>query len=182
MDAWIWIVLVLVVIAVIAYVVWRRMRTEQLRSRFGDEYERTVTETGKRSDAESELLTREKRRKELTIVPLSQESRERHAQSWRDTQTRFVDAPAEAVTDADRLVQEVMQERGYPVEDFEQRSSDISVDHPGVVQDYRAAHAISLANDHGQASTEDLRQAMVHYRSLFEVLLEDGIERTEQSG
>src|SRR5204862_8220126 len=99
-------------------------------------------------------------------------ARERYRAEWQAAQPRFVDEPAGAVTQADRLVIQVMSDRGYPMEDFEQRSADISVDHPHVVDDYRAAHAISMANEHGRASTEDLRQAMVHYRRLFEDLLE----------
>jgi hypothetical protein len=107
----------------------------------------------------------------LDLKELDPATRERHMQSWSQTQARFVDAPAEAVRDADRLVGQVMTDRGYPMDNFEQRSADISVDHPDVVENYRAAHAISLASDHEQATTEDLRQAMVHYRSLFETLL-----------
>ena len=172
MDAWVWILIaVLVVVAVVAFFMARR-RSEQLRDRFGPEYDRTVREADSRRRAESELADRAKRREALDIRPLSEESRERYANSWRETQEQFVDAPSESIMRADRLVQELMRERGYPVEDFEQRTSDISVDHPHVVEDYRAAHAISLANDHGKASTEDLRQAMVHYRNLFEELLE----------
>ena len=176
METWVWIVVIVavVVIAVIAFLAVQRQRrkSEQLRERFGPEYDRTVSETGKRRSAESELSEREQRRDELDIRPLSDEARERYAGSWRETQERFVDAPSEAVRDADRLVQQVMRERGYPVDNFEQRSADVSVDHPDVVQDYRAAHGISMANEHGEASTEDLREAMIHYRSLFERLLE----------
>jgi hypothetical protein len=175
MDAWVWVVIVaVVVVALIAYFMAQRRRSESLKERFGPEYERTVSSAGKRRAGESELAEREERREALDIRPLSSEARERYLVSWRETQERFVDTPSEAVGQADRLVQQVMQERGYPVENFEQRSSDISVDHPEVVQDYRAAHGISLANDHGEASTEDLRQAMVHYRSLFEELVERG--------
>ncbi|CAN5625321.1 hypothetical protein BH24ACT26_BH24ACT26_21080 [soil metagenome] len=175
MDAWVWIViLAIVIIAVVLLLGAQRKKSQGLKQRFGPEYDRTVSSAGKRRAAESELSDREKRQESLDLQPLSSESRERYERSWGDTQARFVDAPAEAVTEADRLVQQVMQERGYPVDNFEQRSSDISVAHPELVQDYRAAHGISLANDHGEASTEDLRQAMVHYRSLFEQLLEGG--------
>jgi hypothetical protein len=176
-DAWVWILIVVVaalVVAAVAYKLGRRQRSEGLRERFGPEYERTVAERGQRSAAESELSQRERRREQLDITPLSSEARERYATSWRETQTRFVDEPSEAVQQADELVRRVMGERGYPVESFDQQESDISVDHPGVVRDYRAAHGISLANNHGQASTEDLRQAMVHYRSLFDDLLGSG--------
>ena len=109
---------------------------------------------------------------QLDIRPLDPASRERHITAWTDTQARFVDDPRQALSEADRLVQTVMSERGYPVEDFEQRAADISVDHPELVQNYRAAHAISLANERGDATTESMRQGMVHYRSLFEELLE----------
>jgi hypothetical protein len=115
----------------------------------------------------------------LHIRPLDLEARDEFARQWRDAQARFVDEPAQAVAIADRLVAEVMRERGYPVEDFEQREADISVDHPRVVQNYRAGHALSMAAQQGRAGTEDLRQAMVHYRSLFEDLLEGGIEEPE---
>jgi hypothetical protein len=175
MDAWVWIlIVVLLVIAALAFVVARKKRSDRLRERFGPEYDRAVSETGGERAAQSELRQREKRRERLHIVPLDSEARERYATSWREVQARFVDVPSEATSEADRLVQRVMKERGYPVDSFDQREADISVDHPGVVEDYRAAHAISLANDHGEASTEDLRQAMVHYRSLFEELLETG--------
>jgi hypothetical protein len=184
MDAWVWIVLVVVVVVVAAllYARSRKQRTDRLRGRFGPEYERAVSESGKRSAAESELLEREKRREQLHISPLEPEARERYTASWQEVQASFVDAPSRAISEADRLVAEVMRERGYPLETFDQREADISVDHPEVVQDYRAAHAISLANDHGEASTEDLRQAMVHYRSLFSKLLENGKDRAREAG
>lgn len=174
MEPWVWIVIVVAVLIVIALVVWafmRQRRTERLRERFGPEYDRTMVETGRRRHAESELQERERRREQLEVRPLTPAARDRYLESWRVTQGRFVDAPGEAVSQADLLVTEVMRERGYPIDDFERRSADISVDHPHLVNDYRAAHAISLANDNGRASTEDLRQAMVHYRSLFEELL-----------
>jgi hypothetical protein len=181
-----WILIALAVLAVVAGAIWavmRQRRSTMLRERFGPEYQRAVTERGGRRKGESELAARQRRRDKLDIRPLAPESRERHAASWRETQTRFVDDPSGAVRDADRLVILVMQECGYPMDDFEQRSADISVDHPQVVNDYRAAHAISLANDHDQASTEDLRQAMVHYRTLFEQLLQAGQdERTTRAG
>src|SRR5207249_880388 len=143
----------------------------RMQSRFGPEYDRAVSETGSQRKATSELSQREKRRRERNIVPLSSAARERYSVQWQSVQARFVDQPSEAVGEADGLVMAVMQERGYPMESFDQRSADISVDHPRVVDNYRAAHGISLANQQGQASTEDLRQAMVHYRSLFDELL-----------
>ncbi len=176
MPAWVWIVIAVAVIVVIAVVAWAiasRKRSERLRSRFGPEYDRTMTEADSRRRAESELEARRKRREELDIRPLTPASRQRYADEWRTVQARFVDDPGGAVGQADALVIQVMAERGYPMEDFGQRAADISVDHPRVVEDYRAAHGISMANDHGRASTEDLRQAIVHYRSLFEDLLEE---------
>jgi hypothetical protein len=167
-------IVVIAIVLIVAAVLYarQRKRSEQLQERFGPEYDRSVAEAGGRRGAESDLIEREKRRESLDIRSLDPERQEQFATSWRDTQSRFVDEPSQAVGDADRLVQDVMRERGYPVDDFDQRSADVSVDHPEVVSDYRAAHAISLANDHGEASTEDLRQAMIHYRSLFDALLE----------
>jgi hypothetical protein len=152
-----------------AFAVRRRGRLQQA---FGPEYDRTVADAPTRREAESELAQRQKRRDELDIKPLSPEARERFADDWRGAQENFVDDPSGAVGDADRLIQQVMRERGYPVHDFEQRANDVSVDHPEVVSNYRAAHGISIANERGKASTEDLRTAMVHYRSLFAELLE----------
>jgi hypothetical protein len=172
MDPWVWVVIVVVVVAVLAFVILQLQRQRNVQEKFGPEYDRTVKETGSRRGAVSELREREARREELEIRPLEQESAERYAASWKTTQARFVDYPGEAIREADSLVAQVMNERGYPVETFEQRSADISVDHPQLVDNYRAAHAISLANDNDEATTEDLRQAMVHYRSLFEELLE----------
>ena len=174
MDAWVWIVIVVavLVIGVAAYLVATRRRTDALRERFGPEYDKTVDEAGGRRAAESELKDRVERRQDLDIRPLPPASADRYAGEWRDVQARFVDSPGTAVGEADRLVIAVLRERGYPVDDFEQRAADISVDHADVVENYRAAHGISLANDEGRASTEDLRQAMVHYRTLFERLLD----------
>jgi hypothetical protein len=135
-----------------------------------------------RRRAESELAERERRREYLEIVPLEPAARERYAEAWRDTQARFVDSPEQAIREADHLVTEVMRERGYPMEDFDQRAADVSVDHPNVTENYRAAHATSLANDQGEASTEDLRQAMVHYRALFVELLEQPGEEARRTG
>jgi hypothetical protein len=179
MDTWVWIVIAVAAsVLVVAVAGWtsvarrRARRTEKLREGFGPEYERTVEETGSQRRAEAELEERVERHGRLDIRPLSQEARERYAESWRATQARFVDEPGAAVAEADRLVQAVMRDRGYPIDNFEQRAADVSVDHPHLVENYRAAHEISLSNDRGEATTEDLRQAMVHYRSLFEELLE----------
>jgi hypothetical protein len=167
------IVVVVVLLALLAFFAGRQRRSRQLKDTFGPEYERTVSQAGDRRAAEAELLERAERRQKLDIIPLEPEARTRYIEAWRNTQARFVDEPAEATREADRLITSVMRDRGYPVDDFEQRAADISVDHPQVVDDYRAAHAIAAANDRSEASTEDLRQALVHYRSLFEELLED---------
>jgi hypothetical protein len=174
MAAWVWIVIALVVIAVAAgiWAYMRQQRSRALRDQFGPEYDRAVNERGGKWKGESELAARTRRRDDLQIRRLDPAARERYMADWKTTEGRFVDDPAGAVEQADRLVIVVMGERGYPMENFEQRASDVSVDHAQAVDDYRAAHAVSLANDHGQASTEDLRQAMVHYRRLFEDLLE----------
>jgi hypothetical protein len=160
-----------ILLAAIAYGVARRRRSEHLQERFGTEYEHVVTDTGSRRDAEQELASREKRRSALDVRPLDRDARDDYASEWDSVQAGFVDSPNDAVGRADRLVHQVMRDRGYPVDDFEQRAADISVDHPEVVADYRAAHDISLRNDAGEATTEDLRQAMVHFRSLFDDLL-----------
>jgi hypothetical protein len=131
-----------------------------------------VAEAGGRRDAEGVLRERIDRHEAFDLKPLAPATAQRYQDEWRGVQARFVDSPSDAIGQADGLVIMVMRERGYPMDDFETRSADISVDHPDVVQDYRAAHAISMANDQGRATTEDLRQAMVHYRSLFERLVE----------
>jgi len=163
----------LIVVGVIAWLAFQRMRSQQLRQRFGPEYERTVHEHGNTAKAEAELADRSRRVQRLSIQPLPPASRQRYADLWRQEQEKFVDEPKVAVVEADHLVEEVMRERGYPVGEFDQRVADISVDHPRVVEHYRMAHDIALAERRGQASTEDLRQAMVHYRNLFMELLEE---------
>jgi|SRR5579884_921334 len=177
MQTWIWIVIALCVVAIAAAVL-AAMRQQQhrgrLRQTFGPEYDRTLGQHANRRDAERELAGRYERRQSLAIRPLSVEHRQGFAQEWHDVQARFVDTPADAVRDADSLLSRLMRERGYPVADFDQRAADVSVDHPRVVENYRTAHAISLRSAAGQASTEELRQAMVHYRSLFEDMLTDG--------
>ena len=167
------IVVVIILLALLAFFAGRQRRSRRLQDKFGPEYDRTVEQAGDRRAAEAELRERAERRAELNIVPLEPEARTRYIEAWRNTQAQFVDEPVEATREADRLITSVMRDRGYPVDDFEQRAADISVDHPQVVDDYRAAHAIAAANDRAEASTEDLRQALVHYRSLFEELLED---------
>jgi hypothetical protein len=167
------ILVVIVLLALLAFFAGRQRRSRRLQESFGPEYDRTVEQAGDRRAAESELLERTERRQSFDIVPLEPEARARYLEAWRNTQAQFVDEPAEATREADRLITSVMRDRGYPVDDFEQRAADISVDHPQVVDDYRAAHAIAARNDRSEATTEDLRQALVHYRSLFEELLED---------
>lgn len=184
MPTWAWIVIVVAAVLIVGAIVWsatRARRRRGLQERFGSEYDRTVADAPSRREAESELSEREKRRDELDIRPLDQSSRDRYASQWQNTQAAFVDDPESAVGDADRLIQQVMRERGYPVDDFEQRANDLSVDHPEVISNYRAAHGISVANERGKASTEDLRTAMVHYRALFSELLETGSAETTRS-
>lgn len=165
-------VLIVVVIAVGVLILLGRRRSAALRQKFGSEYRRAVGEFGDERKAEAELAAREKRVRSLNIRALTPEEWERFAEAWKKAQARFVDEPSQAAADADILVKEVMQTRGYPVGDFEQRAADISVDHSEVVSNYRAARGIALRNNAGKATTEDIRQAMVHYRSLFEELLE----------
>ena len=175
MPTWGWVLIGIGVVAVCVLIAWRAFaarRRRGLQETFGPEYDRTVSDAPSRREAESELAERQERRDELEIGPLDQEARKRFRQEWRQAQEHFVDEPSEAVEEADRLIQQVMRERGYPVDDFEQRAADVSVDHPEVVANYRAAHGISVANHRGKASTEDLRTAIVHYRSLFSELLE----------
>lgn len=160
-----------VVVLILAFVFLRKRRTENLRKRFGPEYERTVHEIGPRR-AESKLREREKRVEAFPIRPLSVSERQHFLAEWRAVQSRFVDDPRGAAEDADALVNKVMQERGYPMSDFEQRAADVSVDHPRVVDNYRAAHEIALRQKRGEASTEDLRSALIYYRSLFDELLD----------
>jgi hypothetical protein len=173
MNPWVWVVVVLaiLVIAGAAGYYYITRRRSQLRSRFGTEYDNAVREYGNRWRAEQHLLRRERRVERLQIRTLPPDDRQRFADEWRACQALFVDNPREAVSRADRLVGEVMKARGYPVANFEQRVEDISVDHPAVVQNYRAARAIAERHERGEASTEDLRKAVVFYRALFEELL-----------
>jgi hypothetical protein len=177
----VWVVIAVAAVIVVAVVVAAAMRARRsrgLRDRFGPEYDRVAANAPTRREAEAELAERQERREQLDIRPLPPDVRDRFFDAWRDTQARFVDDPEEAVVEADALIQEVMRARGYPVADFEQRAADVSVDHPEVVNNYRAAHGIRTAYDRGNATTEDLRQALKHYRALFEELLEQR-ERAE---
>jgi hypothetical protein len=162
------IVIVVALLAVAGLLVWRQRRSTQLRDGFGPEYDRVVAEHGDQRAAEAELRARRERRRRYDIKPLGAAARDRYAERWRATQAKFVDQPAAALTDADELLSAVMRDRGYPVDDFEQQAADVSVDHPDVVDHYRRAHAIHRRR---RASTEDLRQALVHYRALFDELL-----------
>lgn len=165
--------IVVIAVAVIGFFAMRKRRSENLRKRFGPEYDRVVRQEGDARKAEGVLEFREKRREKFKIRPLSAADRSSFAVRWNEVQARFVDDPRGAVTVAESLVTDVMQARGYPIGEFEQRASDISVDHPIVVENYRSAHEIALRHSAGQASTEDLRQAMVHYRVLFQELLDE---------
>ncbi len=165
-------VLIVVVIAIAAAYYARRKESVRLQQRFGPEYGRTVDRLGNRAKAEAELAAREKRVERLNITPLAPADAARFSQAWSTLQGRFVDNPKGVVVQADQLVYELMQKRGYPMGDFERRAADISVDHPGVVANYRAARAIALRDGRGEADTEELRKAVVHYRALFDELLE----------
>jgi hypothetical protein len=164
---------IVAVIAVGALLFFQRRKSEHLRSRFGPEYEHEVEEKGSRRKAEAELAGREKRVKKLDVRPLEPGARDGFRHRWTEVQARFVDDPPGAVAEADDLLGEVMRTRGYPVSDFEQSAGDISVDHPEVVKHYRAGHDIAVRHERGEASTEELRQAMIHYRALFDELVED---------
>ncbi|HYN81352.1 MAG TPA: hypothetical protein VES88_07620 [Gemmatimonadaceae bacterium] len=166
----IWIILLVALAAVVLMIVAQR-RTRALHEKFGPEYDRTVKSMKDRGKAEADLNKRIERVEELRIQPLSAADRSRFEQSWQTDQARFVDDPRAAVREADHLVTELMQARGYPMADFGQRASDVSVNHPQVVSDYRAAHDIAERDAKGQANTEELRKAMVHYRALFRELL-----------
>jgi len=173
-------VLVTVAAALGIFLYLRRRRSELLRKDFGPEYNRTLDQLGNQRKAEAELAARKERVHKLEIRGLTADERSQFADSWRRTQSLFVDEPSRAVGDADGLVKELMQVRGYPVGDFERRAADVSVDHPRVVTNYRAAHDIAARNKSGKATTEDLRQAMMHYRSLFEELLETAQPTTDK--
>ncbi len=168
--------IVMVVILVAAFVGWmmyQKRRTEKLRERFGPEYNRTLEAIGSREKAEAVLLQRRDRVEHLQLHSLTPSDRSRFVGAWRVIQARFVDSPETAIADADRLLSEVMEKQGYPMTDFEQLSADISVHHPVVVENYREAHAIALRQSRGEASTEDLRQALIHYRTLFDDLVSE---------
>jgi hypothetical protein len=171
----VWIVIVAVVVVIVAFAAWRmlaRRRTKTLQGRFGPEYERTLESAESKKAAESELAARQERREQLEVRPLTAAARERYLVQWQSVQAQFVDTPGAAVASADQLIQSAMAERGYPVEDFEQRAADVSVDHPRVVENYREGHRLAQASAGGDDSTENLRRAMRHYRALFDELVE----------
>src|SRR5579884_39518 len=163
--------IVIIAIIVVAIIFSGRARSRRLQRRFGPEYDRAVQTSGDRAAAERDVAQRGARVRRFHIEERPAGARERYTEEWRTVQTRFVDQPKAAVVEADKLVTSVMRDRGYPMEDFNQRVADISPDHPTVVQNYRAAHDIAARSDRGEASTEELRQAMVHYRTLFSDLL-----------
>jgi hypothetical protein len=175
------VIAVVVVIFVVALLVMRKRKSDQLKQHFGPEYDRAVLQHGDARHAESVLADREKRVEKFAIRPLSATDRERYVSDWANVQRRFVDDPSVAVTEAEKLVTAVMTARGYPMADFDQRAADLSVSYPAVVQNYRSAREITLRHNQGQSSTEDLRQAMVHFRSLFDELL-DSHKTTEKIG
>ena len=165
--------LVILLAAIVTLFVSQRQRKSQrLQRRFGPEYNRAVDELGNRTKAESELEAREKRVGQLTITPLAPSDAARFTQAWTVMQGRFIDNPKGVVVEADRLVRDLMIKRGYPMGDFERRAADISVDHPTVVEHYRAAQSIAVRDERGEADTEELRKAVVHYRTLFDELLQ----------
>jgi len=170
------IVLTVAAVLVVVVLAWlyarrRKTTTAELRQRFGPEYEQALRQHGSQRRAEAQLSDRQRRVEKLEIRDLDPAERERFSGQWHALQSRFVDDPKGAVTEADALVSSLMQTRGYPVADFDQRAADISVDHPGVVANYRSAHEIALRLGRGEANTEDLRTATIHYRSLFEELV-----------
>jgi hypothetical protein len=163
---------ILLILAIVAAIVAaRRMRSAQLQRRFGPEYDAVARERGSRADAERELAQREKRVQQFHLQRLPAGARERYTEEWRRVQARFVDEPGAALRQADALIANVMRDRGYPAADFDQRAADLSPDHAQTLEDYRTAHAISVRNERGATDTEDLRRAMVHYRSLFDDLV-----------
>jgi hypothetical protein len=175
-PTWGWILIAvavaLVVIAAIVMSMQKKRRTERLQSQFGPEYDRTIESADSRREAESELAARQERREQLDVRPLSSAARERYTSQWQNVQAQFVDNPSGAVGSADQLIQSVMADRGYPVDDFDSRAADISVDHPHVVENYREGHRLAEQCANGNGSTEELRQAMRHYRALFDELVE----------
>lgn len=168
------VIVAVLVVAALGFLAWRQQQRRRLRERFGPEYDRTVERHNSIREAEQELRAREQRHQELQIRSLDPAVRDRYRADWQRVQEHFVDSPQSAVTEADNLLIRVMKGRGYPTEGYEQQVADLSVEHAGTIDRYRTAHGIRGRADAGQATTEDLRQAMVHYRALFADLLGDG--------
>ena len=176
------IIVAVVAVVVIALIVWgamRKRRTDRLRDQFGDEYDRTVEQRGKKAEAEAALEERAERVEKLNIRPLSPEERDSFSREWRDVKALFVDSPVEAVHHADRLLGTIMKTRGYPMADFDRRYEDLTVDHGEVARHYRDGHDIVTRHQNGKASTEDLRQAMIHFEALFDDLVNEVPEDSE---
>ena len=175
MATWLWAVIIViaavVVLAVLAAAL-RTRRTRHLKGQFGPEYDRVSADAPTRREAEAELRERERRREQFELRPLDPRKADRYRSRWQNLQASFVDDPAGSVVEADAMIRSVMKDRGYPVEDFETRAADLSVDHPNVVQNYRTAHGIALEHERGDADTESLRTALRHYRALFDELME----------
>lgn len=173
-DTTVWVLVgVVIVVALVAYFLYRNRRTAALRDTFGDEYDRTVDEAGSRAKAEAALHERQERVAKLEIRPLEERERMEFSRDWRNTKAVFVDSPVEAVHHADRLLSDIMQARGYPMADFDRRYEDLTVDHGEVARHYRDGHDIVMRHGKGQASTEDLRQAMIHFEALFDDLVNE---------
>src|SRR3954454_12229970 len=179
MPGWAWAIIVVAAVVLVAIVVWRALaakKTRSLQGRFGPEYDRALDSADSRRQAEADLKARAERRDELDIRPLAPGARERYSVEWQRVQARFVDDPDGAVRESDMLIQQAMSERGYPMDDFEQRAADISVAHADVVENYREGHRPPRAPLAGNGTSEDLRQAMHHYRAVFDALLEEGAD------
>jgi hypothetical protein len=178
-DTQTWVITILVLIALIAigFILTRHRQSRHLREKFGPEYRRVVAAHGDQTKAEAELRARERRVQRFKIVPLAPSEAARFGVQWDELQAHFVDDPKATVAQAGKLVRELMVKRGYPMADFERQAADLSVDHPGVVENYRAAHATVVLNERDEASTEQLRKALVHYRELFDELLDVTHER-----
>jgi hypothetical protein len=176
------IVVAVIVLGLIGWYVLTQTRRKELRQRFGPEYDRALEDGEDRRAVEHELAEREKRHSQLDIHPLAEPVRERYAQQWTTIQTRFVDQPDNAVAEADRLVTAVMGARGYPTEGYQQQLSDLSVRHASTLDHYRSAHEVKGRSDQHRASTEELREAMVHYRALFEDLLKSDVDDETPTG
>ncbi len=175
MATWLWVVIVVVAAAVVLAVLaaaLRTRRTQQLKGQFGPEYDRVAADAPTRREAESELREREQRHEQFDLRALDPRKADRYRSRWQNLQASFVDDPAGSVVEADAMIRSVMKDRGYPVEDFETRAADLSVEHPDVVQNYRTAHGIALEHERGDADTESLRTALRHYRALFDELVE----------